>query len=105
MPLQVNSIDEARDTALAKRGLPSLAYVDNSKRIYHEEAAVIAVKRGESGFYPIHTNLSADELNAFENVTAAQREAMLMGSMFGWHLKGAEPAFHQQLFDRATARA
>ena len=60
----------------------------------------IGTTRGEPGYYPIHTRLTADELNAAEGVTSAQREAMLTGSMFGWHLQGANPKFHEQLMTR-----
>ncbi len=104
MTIAINPIDKARDQALVARGLPPIAYADNTKGIYGSEARVIAIKRGESGFYPIQSRLTADQLNDAEGVTPAQREAMLSGSMFGWHLKGADPEFHQQLFDRSAAR-
>lgn len=105
MTLKTNPLDQARDEALAGRGLPPIAYADNSEGIYGTDAKVVAIKRGESGFYPIHSRLTAEELNALESVTLAQREAMLTGSMFGWHLKGADPEYHQQLFDRIAAHA
>ena len=95
--MHINPIEQARDDVLAARGLPPIAYADNRQRIYDSDAPVIALKRGEPGYYPIHTPLSADALNQAEGVTPAQREAMLMGSMFGWHLKGADPAFHAEL--------
>lgn len=98
--MHINPIDQARDEELAKRNLPPIAYVDNKAKIYVGGAPVIAVKRGEPGYHPIHTKLTADELNALEGVTPAQREAMLCGSMFGWHLKGADPEFHTALMSR-----
>ena len=104
MSSYINPIDLERDAALAEQGLPAIAYADNSKGIYGSESKVIAVKRGETGFYPIQSMLCADELNAAEGVSEAQREAMLTGSMFGWHLKGADPKFQQMLLDRAAAR-
>ena len=97
--MHLNPIDHARDDALSERGLPPIAYADNPKGVYGT-SPVIAVKRGEPGSYPIHTRLTADELNAAEGVTSAQREAMLTGSMFGWHLQGANPKFHEQLMTR-----
>lgn len=100
-----NPTDQARDAALAERGLPPIAYADNSKRIYGCDAQIIAIKRGEAGFYPIYSSLSADELNTAEGVDEAQREAMLAGSMFGWHLKGADPEFQRTILGRSAARA
>jgi hypothetical protein len=80
--------------------LPEIAYIDNSRRIYagipgHGVPPVIAVKRGESGYYPIYTHLTADELNKGK-VTPPQREAMLIGSMFGWDVPGANPDHYDE---------
>lgn len=82
--------DSAYDQVLADRGLPAIAYIDNSKK-FNGASPVIAVRRGESGFYPIYTPLSADELNALDGVTPAQREAMYNGSLFGWDTPSADP--------------
>lgn len=86
-----NSADAARDQTLADMGLPELAYVENKNGIYGV-TPIVAVKRGESGYYPIHTQATADEMNAAAGVTYAQVEAMHAGSMFGWDCKGANPA-------------
>jgi len=102
--MHINPIDQARDDELARRGLPPIAYADNRGNRYGDPAPVVAIKRGEPGYYPIHSLLTADELNALEGVTPAQREAMLSGSMFGWHLKGADPKLHEQLRERQVAR-
>lgn len=96
-----NPADKAADDALEARGLPPIAYVDNQSGIYGAEAKIIAIKRGGMGFYPIHSRLSADQLNELEGVTVAQREAMLAGSMFGWHLKAADPSFQKDVLDRS----
>lgn len=95
--MHTNPIDANRDEALTERGLPELAYIDNSWDKSKGAAPVIAVKRGESGFHPIFTRLSADELNQQDGVTPAQREAMHIGSMMGWHVPGANPATHERL--------
>jgi hypothetical protein len=95
--MYVNPIDTIKDEELAKRGLPELAYIDNSWNKSAGASPVIAVKRGESGYYPIFTPLSADALNAKAGVTAPQREAMHIGSMMGWHVPGANPAVHERL--------
>ncbi len=105
MAMYINPMDQARDDNLAGRGLPRIAYVDNHDGIYGDEAPVIAIKRGESGYFPIHSTLTADELNALEGVTPAQREAMLTGAMFGWHVSGAEPSMHEHVFGKSTREA
>ena len=71
--------------------LPELAYIDNTWNKSPEAPPVIAIKRGEMGYYPIFTRLSADELNASAGVTKTQAMAMHAGSMFGWNLPAAEP--------------
>lgn len=75
--------------------LPQHAFVDNrradgSRVVPDCEAPVINVVRGREGYSPIQTPLTADELNASIGVTPAQREALLHGSMFGFHTKGAD---------------
>lgn len=85
--LILNSI---RDQNLVDRGLPEVTYVDNLEKVYGD-SPVIAIKRGEPGYYPIHTNLPAADLNAQSGVTPEQVDAMLAGSMFGWHVKAAFP--------------
>lgn len=99
--MHINPIDQARDDALAKRALPPITYAENRDHRFGCAAPLIARKRGEPGYHPIHSRLTADELNALDGVTAAQREAMLTGSMFGSHLKGADPQFHEQLAKRS----
>lgn len=73
-------------TALFK--LPPAAFV-----IAPDTGAIVVVKRGEDGYYPLLRNvdLTLDALNAEVGVTLAQREAMLAGSMFGWHVPAADP--------------
>lgn len=95
--MRTNPLDDIRDDALAALGLPEVAYADNSKGIYCAGAKVIAIKRGENGFYPIYTQLTADQLNESAGVSSAQREAMITGSMFGWETKGADPKSYEKL--------
>lgn len=59
---------------------------------------LIGIHRGVPGYTPlkIHdTTAQADEqverMNAARGVTAAQLEAMIIGSQFGWHVPGADP--------------
>ena len=66
---------------------------------------LICIKRGESGYYPSDWNTSsrehnrqiADEQNQRLGVTPAQKEAMMCGSMFGWNVPGADPAFVEEM--------
>jgi hypothetical protein len=87
------------DAMLAARGLPEIAFLDNSNGMAGADSKVVAVKRGEAGCYVVVTACSADELNAQHSVTIAQREAMRMGSMFGWQVPGAYPERWAGLLD------
>ena len=50
----------------------------------------IIVKRGETGYWPA-PNIDPDAFNARRGITPAQVEAMRIGSMFGFHVPGADP--------------
>lgn len=89
--------------------LPEVAFIDNpveqgGGRRYGTDAQVLKVKRGESGFYPVYTRISADDLNEQHGVTPAQREAMLIGSMMGWTVPGANPDFWVDQLASAAVR-
>lgn len=59
--------------------------------------SLILIKRGETGYYPADTGHKADLanfLNARMGVTPAQRMAMEIGSMAGFHVPGADPDAH-----------
>jgi hypothetical protein len=69
--------------------LPPLCYA------WHPETgATVLIVRGEDGYHPIRTFLTPGQLNAAlaEPPTDAQVQAMLVGSMFGWQVSGADPA-------------
>ena len=51
----------------------------------------IKIIRGESGYYPQPEYFDVEKLNRLSNVTPEQQEAMLVGSMFGWDVPGANP--------------
>lgn len=85
-------------------GLPELAYVANEWDKSPGAAPVYLVRRGESGYWPVYTKLTADELNAELGVSEAQREAMYTGSLFGWHTPGADPQLQEALIQRRKQR-
>ena len=74
---------------------------------------LICIKRGESGYYPSdwstssreHNRQIADEQNQRLGVTPAQKEAMMCGSMFGWNVPGANPAFVEEMQQKQESQA
>jgi hypothetical protein len=75
-------------------GLPDLCYSRNG-----EDDQCVIIKRGVSGYYPTnypygYSDEIIDRLNANMGVNPAQRLAMEIGSMMGWHVPGADPARH-----------
>ena len=76
-------------------GLPDVCF-----SILKTTGELICVKKGESGYYHSEHNTPdkernvelADELNEKLGVTPEQRQAMEVGSMFGWDVPGADPA-------------
>lgn len=81
------------NTTKTAEGLPERAYMIHPL----EPGTVIRVLRGESG-YAIEARYEdpkiaqdvVDKANG-PSMTKAQLEAMLAGSMFGWHVPGADP--------------
>lgn len=51
----------------------------------------VIIRRGISGYYPAPLNLDVDGFNARHGVSEVQREAMVVGSMFGCDVPGADP--------------
>ena len=92
-----------RDVLEVLISFPSAILVDGSH--VHTETPLVIIKPGESGYYPYYPSLrqkySFDELceivakaNGTRVATAAEREAALIGSMFGWDAPGADPLNH-----------
>lgn len=91
------------DASLAARGLPEIAYR------FEPEVGIVAMLRGQDGYH-VPTNLPphltgrkldpaeaerwVENRNAAMGVTAAQAEAMFVGSAFGWHVPLANPKMH-----------
>ena len=66
--------------------LPERAYA------YHPTTgAIIMIKRGETGFWPVTTDVKPETLNKVHDVTPQQAAAMLTGSLFGWDIPLADP--------------
>ncbi len=51
----------------------------------------ILIDRGDNQYSKLRGDYDVDVENAKLGVTAGQREAMLSGSMFGWHVPAANP--------------
>lgn len=52
----------------------------------------IVIKRGEAGHWPLPDGMTIERINTVFKATPAHVAAMLVGSMFGWDLPGADPA-------------
>jgi hypothetical protein len=89
-----------------KHDLPDMCYIDIAT------GGIGIVKKGESGYY--QTDLAetnkvsgkekaelVDKLNKNLGVTKAQAQAMQVGSMFGWHVPGADPAKYEGKFEES----
>lgn len=68
--------------------LPELCYVATPST-----GEIVIVKRYISGYYPLDykETRNINELNEAIGVSKAQSQAMLVGSMFGWNVEGANP--------------
>ena len=74
------------------RGLPSWCFAK-----HYEVGKLTVVTRDVMGHNPIFgmpiPMENIDEANKMIGVTTKQSEAMLIGSMFGWHVPGAAPNY------------
>lgn len=67
--------------------------------VLRSENRIVKIKRGETGYWPTDMTFDditladdeADRMNAKLGIDPAVRMAMESGSMFGWHIKGADP--------------
>ena len=90
--------EQERFTQKVADGLPELCF-STLKSTGH----LICIKRGETGYYPSDASSldkeanieAADSFNERLGVTPAQRQAMEVGSMFGWNVPGADPASYE----------
>ena len=90
--------EQERFTQKVADGLPELCF-----STLKSTGQLICIKRGETGYYPAagssldkEANIeAADSYNERLGVTPAQRQAMEVGSMFGWDVPGADPASYE----------
>lgn len=92
-------MDAMRDEALAVRGLPEIAYR------FESSVGIIAILRGAAGYRvptDIPEGLTEDDMqrwvdarNRAMGVSAADAQAMFVGSAFGWNTPGADPKMHE----------
>lgn len=68
---------------------------------------LILIRKGETGYYPLRDSgrMTAEEWNRAAGVTKAQAEAMMAGSMFGFHVPGADPDNYNEAGRFVGARA
>lgn len=80
-------------------GIKNVIYIDPTKAFGSSggittDAPVVGLKLWETGFYPIYTRLTADELNELNRGPLSQEviDAAIVGSLVGWSVPGAEAA-------------
>ena len=86
--------EQERFSQQVAEGLPELCF-----STLRSTGQLICIERGESGYYPSDWDTGdkernvelAGQLNEELGVTPAQRQAMEIGSMFGWEAPGADP--------------
>ena len=74
--------------------LPDIAWV-----VLESDNRAVLVKRGEVGYYPTEYAFPGklvDDLNARLGVSKEQAMAMEVGSLFGFHVPGADPDYWQK---------
>jgi hypothetical protein len=79
--------EDIRATRESMQKLPEYCFV-------RHPVSLLTVKliRGVQGFTPLDSFFDPVALNESLGVSKAQAEAMLAGSMFGWHTRAADPA-------------
>ena len=85
-------------TCMMNTMFPVIAYTS----LGTEPGHIIAIRRGESGYYSFIkfpdeglAKLHVERLNAEAGVTPPQLQAMRAGSMFGWDCPAADPGSYE----------
>ena len=92
--------EQERFSPKLAEGLPALCFSTLAST-----GELICIKRGESGYYPsgwssddpARNRELADYNNHLLGITQAQREAMECGSIHGWNVPSADPAFIERM--------
>ena len=90
--------EQERFTPKTAEGLPERCF-----STLQTTGQLICIRRGEGGYYPSQWDTGdrernvelADRLNEDLGVTPAQRQAMEIGSLFGWGAPGADPSNYE----------
>lgn len=100
LDIHTMSLQDAATAHLAK--LPALCYALMACR--DPGSRIVIIRAGETGCYVTdydapglaldQVGTVVDRLNARLGITPAQKEAMLAGSLFGWHVPGADPDYY-----------
>lgn len=92
--------EQPRETVTAcGHAFPAVIAVDASTMAVQSSSGIIIVKPNETGYWPFPMAANLEEADrrvasAFYTrpPTDAEREAAVIGSVFGWHVPGADPA-------------
>lgn len=74
-------------------------FLEPDDRFHRGTAKLVAVKVGETGYYPVETKATAEELN-HTPMTEEERQAAITASMFGWHKTELTKPIHDWVLRR-----
>ena len=88
------------------KNLPEFCYAN-----LPSDNSCILIKRGENGYYPVKfdadmygaSEAEVDAMNQSLEVTKAQKQAMIAGSMFGWDVPASNPDMYDEHGEPITA--
>ena len=74
-----------------KCSLPAFSFAINPS-----SKSPVLIHRGKMGYSAMPADIDVDEENEALGVSPAVAEAMLAGSMFGWHVPAADPCIYEK---------
>lgn len=84
--MQANALPERCDVLATLQKLPPVCLTRSKV-----SRAVIAIRRGELGYYLVEAQLSPEEFNQRHGITQEQVAAMENGAVHGWEVPEADP--------------
>lgn len=60
------------------------------------EKKCILITRGEAGYTELPADFDVERFNKQRRINMSKVEAMLAGSIFGWHVPGADPKHYKE---------